>query len=177
MNDVSLVDDSGRRYVGLASLGAALLYAMAAGSVEMRLPSFTADAPASLPASVTAIAPFAPAEVPEGFSFRLIHVFDVPGGVAARAAFVGPGTGNHVTYTKLADRSAAEQFIRTRTDGSPNSHGGLGRCDAASSKCFAAVGPFVVSAGSQPECHALSDPAALSRAQILLEAGVQHLRK
>jgi hypothetical protein len=176
MNDVALVDESGRRPVVLVSLVAALLYAMTAGAVEVRLPSFPADGRASVPGSVSAIVPFAPAEVPAGFAFRSIQVFDVAGGVAARAVFVGPGTGNHVTYTKFADRSAAVEFIRARTGEPPNGHGGLSLCDAASSKCFAAVGPFVVSAGSQPECHSFSDPASLDRARILLEAGVQHLR-
>lgn len=176
MNDVSLVDDSGPRRVVLAGLVAGFLYAMTTGGVEVRLPVAPTDR-ASMPTSVSAIAPFAQAEVPPGFSFRSIHVFDVPGGVAARAVFVGPGTGNHVTYTKFADHSAAVEFIRTRASGSPKSHGGLGRCDAASSKCFAAVGPFVVSAGSQPECHSLSDPGSLERARILLEAGAQHLRE
>lgn len=176
VNEAVLVRGPELRRPVVGSLVAVLLYAMTSATVDERWTGFSEDAAGSVPVSVSTIAPFSPAEVPQGFSFRSLHAFDTADGAAARALFVGPGTGNHVTYTRFADRAAAASFVRDRIGGPPG-HDASGRCNAVSSQCFAAVGPFVVSAGSQPQCHYLSDMGSVERARILLEAGVKHLRQ
>lgn len=125
--------------------------------------------------------PFAPSEVPDGFSVRMS--MPVPGSSLSGAVegyaitLLGPGAGNRITYLRFGTAGEAEAYLAgVGGEAAGGKLGGRSICVRAEGQCLAAFGPVVVRGSSHSQCYGSVDAVALERARTLLRAGAFHLR-